>query len=720
MAQEVLVQGNITSLETDFSPASTTAAFYKYKDTLGREYISSMPVNHLGQFRHTFPAQTKIQLYIYYNEYVPIDTVLNTGDGPVVSLRFMLVSKMLGFSAAKAQEDIENQKVRIIFHDAHMARLFRKAGFQDKYGFHFSYVPRPDSWEALRDISEYNAVMETYLDNLNPRGWRDRLYAEMDSLIEIRESFAGLDDDAEAEQDEEVFIPVPEQPVASKPVESDVADVHAIPEEVSVASANLQENDSLSLPKPVYLPMESKEPLPVIAFDEATDDPEVRLAESSIDPAVTTSPKPEIFIPAPEIEAEAPIASAEVIEEETDLMTSKSPATQSGPSADLDPEPSEEEEVIAAAPEEIFEESEEESSLADLFEISEPKAQASASVSPEEETLEEELMEEPMTEIEFPEELEASSPAEEIVAATPAEELSNSTPMEEVEERSAEPTPIVISESPVVEEQTAASQNDQIETELEPITQRDLAAEEAAGLVPGIHTAPLPMTPPPAREDAPQRNTPVYTGGSITDYFDEAQSETFAKAVAQSEALYGTFHQNEMPRTWQFPRDALIPASMQTQLAESQEMFENYYLPRLKWQTEAPVAFMLRRIDQDPNYRSLDIIKYWSSIHYEALIPELIFRLTYTEVVGLKNYRDIIIWDRVDSGDMTLDGPGAEVKDDLFAVAGRANYLLKNLTGEDFGDIGMATSHEERLEIRDRWVSWLFSLSSGHSMLVAP
>ncbi|MEL6842701.1 MAG: hypothetical protein AAFP02_05750, partial [Bacteroidota bacterium] len=44
----------------------------------------------------------------------------------------------------------------------------------------------------LRDISEYNAVMETYLDNLNPIGWRDRLYAEMDSLIEIRESFAGL------------------------------------------------------------------------------------------------------------------------------------------------------------------------------------------------------------------------------------------------------------------------------------------------------------------------------------------------------------------------------------------------------------------------------------------------------------------------------------------------------------------------------------------------
>lgn len=332
-------------------------------------------------------------------------------------------------------------------------------------------------------------------------------------------------------------------------------------------------------------------------------------------------------------------------------------------------------------------------------------------------------MEEILTETNFSEDLEEStSPTEEIVASVPVEEPKESIQIEEREEPLVEQATMSISESPEVEAaevQITASQNAQPEAQ-EAITQRDLAAEKAAGLIPGIHTEALPMTPPPAREDAPQPKVPVYTGGSITDYFDEAQGETFAKAVAQSEALYGSFHQNKMPRSWQFPRDAAMPAKMQAQLAESQEMFENYYLPRLKWQTEAPVAFMLRRIDKDPNYRSLDIIKYWSSTHYEALIPELIFRLTYTEIVGLKNYSDIIIWERVDNGDMTLDGPGAEVKDDLFAVAGRANYLLKNLTGEDFGDISMSTSREERLEIRDRWVSWLFSLSNGHSMLVAP
>jgi len=79
---------------------------------------------------------------------------------------------------------------------------------------------------------------------------------------------------------------------------------------------------------------------------------------------------------------------------------------------------------------------------------------------------------------------------------------------------------------------------------------------------------------------------------------------------------------------------------MESRLSENREMFENYYIPRLKWQTDAPVAFMLRRIDKDPNSRSVEIIKYWSSLHYEALIPELILRITYTEIVGLKDYRN--------------------------------------------------------------------------------
>lgn len=654
-AQEVLLQGNIASVEPGFQPASTTAAFYKFRDSLDKEHIAAIPVNHLGQFRKTLPANIDVQVYIYYNEFIPIDTIINTGDGPVLSIRLMLVSKMMQFSAATAQEDIEGQKVRIIFHDAQMARLFQKAGFQDKYGFIFSYVPRPDSWEELRDISEYNAIMESYLDKLNSTGWRDKLYAEMDSLIDIRESFAGLDTESDAD-DATVFIDVTEKPVATQPVDSEVADVYAIPKELMINSEPLQKTDSLDLAKAIYLPLEPKEPIKGLAFDEVTDEPSVRLPKSSQSPNITTESNPEIFIPQPIITNTVPVAMEETIPpviEIEEMMVAKSPGqTNSGPSSSFEQEPNLETEVVA-------------------------------------ETI-----------------LEDTSITEAVVAETQTE----------IETEVELPTPPIVAESNASTPTVNTEDKEASLTSLDEIVRK---TNEDPNLIPGIHIEALPMTPPPPREEAPTQAKPDYSGGSIVVYFDGLQSDALTDAVEESERLYGTDSQTNLPKSWCFPRKPILNPVMEGRLRESTIMFENYYVPRLKWQTDAPVAFMLERIDKDPNYGSVEIIKYWSALHYESLIPELIFRITYTEMVGLKNYRDIIIWDRVDSGDMVLTGPGAEIIDDLFSVAGRANYLLKNLTGEDFGDVGMSSSVEERLVIRDHWVNWLLSLENGQSF-VAP
>lgn len=679
-AQEVLVQGNIASVESGFQPASTTAAFYKFKDSLNKEHIAAMPVNHLGQFRRTFPANTDVQLYIYYNEFVPIDTILNTGDGPTLSIRFMLISKMMQFSAATAQADIEVEKVRIIFHDAQMARLFQKAGFKDKYGFIFSYVPRPDSWEELRDISEYNAVMETHLDNLNQVGWRDQLYAEMDSLIEIRESFAGMDEEPR-EDDAAVFLEVPVKSTQTQPVESDVADVFAIPEGVSVASEPVQGSDSLDTPQVVYIAMAPKEPIK--GFDlEENSEPEVRLPETSQTPAITTESTPEIFIPLPKpVEAvELPIASAEMEEVDANLpseaLDESTTKSISGPSVS-EPEVIPTPPIAAVASDEVIE----------------------IVLPDEEEALLDLPTEEPET-----------------ILATPTEKntIAEDEYISKLEAQLEEADLAVQTEVPATKTTTHTSDEAE-EASLDNIVKQ---TQEDPKLIPGIHIAALPMTPPPPREEDQTVSTkPAYEGGSIVEYFGALQTDALAEAVAESERIYGTKEQSSLPKSWSFPNNPVLSPVMEGRLAESQEMFENYYVPRLKWQTEAPVAFMLRRIDKDPNYRSVEIIKYWSALHYEALIPELILRITYTEVVGLKNYQDIIIWDRVDNGDMVLTGPGADIGDDLFAVAGRANYLLKNLTGEDFGDLGMTTSAEERLLIRDQWVNWLLSLENGHSFV---
>ncbi|MEM6342890.1 MAG: hypothetical protein AAF927_03385 [Bacteroidota bacterium] len=710
--QEVLIQGNIATVEASFQPASTTAAFYKFKDSLNKEHIAAIPVNHLGQFRRTFPANTDVQLYIYYNEFVPVDTVINTGEGPVLSLRFMLMSKIMQFSAATAQADIESEKVRIIFHDAQMARLFQKAGFKEKYGFIFSYVPRPDSWEELRDISEYNAVMESYLDNLNPNGWRDRLYAEMDSLIEIRESFAGLDE-ASTEDDAAVFIEVPTQSAPAQPVESDVADVYAIPKEVAIDSEPVQSADSLDTSPVIYLAMEPKEPIK--GFDlEENEEPEVRLPETSQVPAITTEAGPEIFIPIPKLEDKpaAPIASfeqetletleAELAAEEMEGSAAKS---ISGPSVS-------EAELIAPPIATVASDEDVEIQLPEVKAVVEGEQTAAEEQAAEEELVaaeDNDSLEELMA-LEVEPLLPEAEPKK--IVTTEQEVKEASAPQQEIQ---TETDNFVLKSEVVVADTDSELAEAEPESSLEKIIAQ---TTKDPNLIPGIHIEALPMTPPPAREEEPSASVKAaYKGGSIVQYLDEMQSDALAQAVAESERIYGTEGQSSLPKSWRFPNNPLLKPEMEGRLVQNQEMFENYYVPRLKWQTEAPVAFMLRRIDKDPNYRSIEIIKHWSALHYEALIPELILRITYTEVVGLKNYKDIIIWDRVDSGDMVLNGPGAEIRDDLFAVAGRANFLLKNLTGEDFGDIGINTSAEERLFIRDQWVNWLLNLQNGHSFV---
>ncbi|MEL7535118.1 MAG: hypothetical protein AAFN10_27695, partial [Bacteroidota bacterium] len=466
-------------------------------------------------------------------------------------------------------------------------------------------------------------------------------------------------------------------------------------------SEPVQSADSLDTPPAVYLAIEPKEPLKSLDLEE-NKEPEVRLPETSQVPAITTESSPEIFIPLPKVEEipAAPIAAVEIENPQTeyageDLEELEDSAAKSisGPSvseAEVIPDPP----IAAVASDEDIE-------ILLPGESDETIAEETVT----EEAIAEETLEALKTEAIDP--IETEVLAESVVAKE--DEYLSQLEAEIEEADLAVQTEIAAQEEPVIPTSRGA------QSSLEQIVKQTQADPT---LIPGIHIAALPMTPPPAREEDQTRAQKVnYTGGSIVEYFDAMQSNALNQAVAESERMYGTKSQSSLPKSWHFPNNPALTPQMEGRLLQSQEMFENYYVPRLKWQTEAPVAFMLRRIDKDPNYRSIEIIKHWSAVHYEALIPELILRITYTEIVGLKNYKDIIIWDRVDSGDMVLDGPGAEIKDDLFAVAGRANYLLKNLTGEDFGDIGLNTSVEERLFIRDQWVNWLLNLENGQSFV---
>jgi len=119
------------------------------------------------------------------------------------------------------------------------------------------------------------------------------------------------------------------------------------------------------------------------------------------------------------------------------------------------------------------------------------------------------------------------------------------------------------------------------------------------------------------------------------------------------------------------------------------------------------LPFMLDKIDNDSNYHYIFLAEYWIAFHYQEIIPELIYRLTNKKEVGLVNSADLIIWERVQAKQMQFYGHGGISSDDLFTVAGRANRLLTEITGENFGHVSMYSTQEQLVTLQQAWIKWL-------------
>jgi hypothetical protein len=110
-------------------------------------------------------------------------------------------------------------------------------------------------------------------------------------------------------------------------------------------------------------------------------------------------------------------------------------------------------------------------------------------------------------------------------------------------------------------------------------------------------------------------------------------------------------------------------------------------------------------LEHEKEYTSLGDVQCWVVFNYKTGIQELIDRITNSREVGLVGAVNLVINGRVESGDMNLEA-GKVIDDDLFRVSGRANYLLKEITGEDFGSAGMYTTDKELQKLQRKWISW--------------
>jgi hypothetical protein len=62
----------------------------------------------------------------------------------------------------------------------------------------------------------------------------------------------------------------------------------------------------------------------------------------------------------------------------------------------------------------------------------------------------------------------------------------------------------------------------------------------------------------------------------------------------------------------------------------------------------------------------------------------------------------LIIWERISRGEILFEGQGVQIEDDLFQVAGRANWILRNLYAKNFGHVGSALLSRKLLQAQYR------------------
>lgn len=121
-------------------------------------------------------------------------------------------------------------------------------------------------------------------------------------------------------------------------------------------------------------------------------------------------------------------------------------------------------------------------------------------------------------------------------------------------------------------------------------------------------------------------------------------------------------------------------------------------------------------IHHETDYEKIFRIPFWTamdSARYCTMLPELIQDLLDTTYVGLTNANDVNIWCRVKTGQMIQNSLNYQIDDDIFKVCGRANWILKRLTKNEFGIIRCNTKAEDIKLIQMQWRLWLNTLKKS-------
>jgi len=169
------------------------------------------------------------------------------------------------------------------------------------------------------------------------------------------------------------------------------------------------------------------------------------------------------------------------------------------------------------------------------------------------------------------------------------------------------------------------------------------------------------------------------------------------------------------------PKDFLVPVTKKTYMKTKEYEKAHERLEKdFWWLYEAKEkrqilaqnkTLILKIIKSNKDFGKIERARYWCAKNPTKIIPDLIGLLENGNYIGLEGYYDLIILDRVISKDMPFYGHGWVVGDDLFLVAGRASWILREITGRWIGVVRPKSSPDELKLLSESWAEWYQSQS---------
>ena len=174
--------------------------------------------------------------------------------------------------------------------------------------------------------------------------------------------------------------------------------------------------------------------------------------------------------------------------------------------------------------------------------------------------------------------------------------------------------------------------------------------------------------------------------------------------------------QREFRDPYKRPKDFLVPATAASYMKTKQYKQAHETLERDFWSLCEPSEkdqilsqskeSILRALETDKDFWKVANARYWSLKNAPEVIPDLIKLITSQRIVGLEGYFDLIIWERIQSKDLPFYGHGWVVSDDLFSIAGRASWILSQITGQQFNAVSMKSTPEGLRQLSQTWSNW--------------